>query len=112
LLAGAVLLVNNYRDVEADARVGRRTLAIVAGPQLTVWIYAGLMLLPYALLPLIGRALPQGNVWPAFAALPLTLILIYRFIHEPPGRGLNRILVQTVRIQLVFSLLLSLGLLL
>jgi 1,4-dihydroxy-2-naphthoate polyprenyltransferase len=112
LLAGAVLLVNNYRDVEADARVGRRTLAIVAGPQLTVWIYAGLMLLPYALLPLIGRALPQGNVWPAFAALPLTLLLIHRFIHEPPGRGLNRILVQTVRIQLVFSLLLSLGLLL
>jgi 1,4-dihydroxy-2-naphthoate octaprenyltransferase len=33
LLTGAVLLVNNFRDAEADARVGRRTLAIVAGPQ-------------------------------------------------------------------------------
>ena len=37
LLTGAVLLVNNYRDVDADARVGRRTLAIVAGPQFTTY---------------------------------------------------------------------------
>src|SRR5476651_447015 len=51
-LAGAVLLVNNYRDAEADARVGRKTLAIIVGPHVTVWIYAGLILLPFALLPL------------------------------------------------------------
>ena len=49
-MTGAVLLVNNFRDVEADARVGRRTLAIVAGPHGTAWIYAGLMLLPFVLL--------------------------------------------------------------
>jgi 1,4-dihydroxy-2-naphthoate octaprenyltransferase len=112
LLTGAVLLVNNYRDVEADARVGRRTLAIVAGPQGTAWIYAGLMLLPFALLPLIGRALPHGHVWPALITLPLTLALIYRFMGEPRGRGFNRILVWTVQIQFLFGLLLSVGLLL
>ena len=39
-LTGAVLLVNNHRDTAADARVGRRTLAIVAGPLVTTWIYA------------------------------------------------------------------------
>jgi 1,4-dihydroxy-2-naphthoate octaprenyltransferase len=110
LLTGAVLLVNNFRDVEADTRVGRRTLAIVAGPQGTATIFAGLMLLPYALLPLIGRALPYGHVWPALLTLPLTLALIYRFTREPRGRGFNRILVWTVQIQLAFSLLLSLGL--
>jgi 1,4-dihydroxy-2-naphthoate octaprenyltransferase len=112
LLTGAVLLVNNYRDVEADTRVGRRTLAIVAGPQGTAWIYAGLMLLPFALLPLIGRALPHGHVWPALITLPLTLALIYRFMGEPRGRGFNRILVWTVQIQFLFGLLLSVGLLL
>ena len=111
LLTGAVLLVNNARDVEADARVGRRTLAIVAGRERTAWIYAGLMLLPFALLPLIGRALPHGHVWPALAALPLTLALIYRFMRAPPGRGINRILVWTVQIQILFGLLLSVGLL-
>jgi 1,4-dihydroxy-2-naphthoate octaprenyltransferase len=112
LLTGAVLLVNNYRDVEADTRVGRRTLAIVAGPQGTAWIYAGLMLLPFALLPLIGRALPHGHVWPALITLPLTLALIYRFMGEPRGRGFNRILVWTVQVQCLFGLLLSVGLVL
>jgi 1,4-dihydroxy-2-naphthoate octaprenyltransferase len=112
LLTGAVLLVNNFRDVEADTRVGRRTLAIVAGSQGTAYIFAGLMLLPYALLTLIGRALPHGHVWPALITLPLALALIYRFMHEPSGRGFNRILVWTVQIQLLFSLLLSAGLVL
>ncbi|MGA2565636.1 MAG: 1,4-dihydroxy-2-naphthoate octaprenyltransferase [Pseudolabrys sp.] len=112
LLTGAVLLVNNFRDVEADTRVGRRTLAIVAGSQGTAYIFAALMLLPYALLPLIGRVLPHGHAWPALITLPLTLALIYRFMHEPSGRGFNRILVWTVQIQLLFSLLLSAGLVL
>jgi 1,4-dihydroxy-2-naphthoate octaprenyltransferase len=112
LLTGAVLLVNNFRDAEADARVGRRTLAIVAGPQGTAWIFAGLMLLPFALLPPISRALPHGHVWPALITLPPTLALIYRFVREPPGRGFNRILVWTVQIQLLFNILLSIGLIL
>ena len=38
--------------------------------------------------------------------------MIYRFAHEPPGGGFNRILVQTVKVQALFSLLLGLGLLL
>jgi 1,4-dihydroxy-2-naphthoate polyprenyltransferase len=112
LLTGAVLMVNNHRDVEPDLRVGRRTLAIAAGPYLTNWIYAGLMLLPFPLLFLIGRALPRGHVWPALIALPLAGVLIQRFIHEPRGRGFNVILVRTVFFQLLFSLLLSLGLVL
>jgi 1,4-dihydroxy-2-naphthoate octaprenyltransferase len=112
LLTAAVLLVNNRRDVEADARVGRRTLPIVVGPTATVWIYAALMAIPFALLPLIARALPHGRVWPALVALPPTLALIHRFALEPPGRGFNRILVRTVQIQLLFALLLCVGLVL
>jgi 1,4-dihydroxy-2-naphthoate polyprenyltransferase len=111
-LTGAVLLVNNHRDAEADARVGRRTLAIMAGPVATTWIYAALMLLPFALLPVIGQALPRGHVWPALIALPLAGVLIYRFAREPRGRGFNPILVQTVQVQLIFSLLLAIGLVL
>lgn len=111
LLSGAVLLVNNFRDIKADARVGRRTLAIVAGPEFTAWIYAGFMLLPYALLPLIGFTTTHGYIWLTFATLPLTILLIYRFMQEPPGQGFNQILLHTVQIQLLFSLLLSVGLL-
>jgi 1,4-dihydroxy-2-naphthoate octaprenyltransferase len=112
LLTAAVLLVNNHRDAEADARVGRWTLAIVAGPAATGWIYAGLMLLPFALLLPIGHALPRGHVWPALIAMPPALALIHRFIHVPRGRQFNRVLVQTVQVQSLFSLLLALGLVL
>jgi 1,4-dihydroxy-2-naphthoate octaprenyltransferase len=111
LITGAVLLVNNFRDREADARVGRRTLAILAGRQGTIWIFGGLMLLPYAALLPVAQALPGRHVWLALVALPPTLALIYRFAHEPPGRGFNRILVSTVRIQMLFSLLLAAGML-
>src|SRR6266545_2018002 len=109
-ITGAVLLVNNHRDAAADARAGRRTLAIVAGPNVTIAIYAVLMLLPFALLPLIGDALPSGHAWPAWIALLPALAVMYRFAVEPRGPIFNRILVQTVQVQLLFSLLLSLGL--
>src|SRR5258708_40274038 len=69
-LTAAVLLVNNHRDAEADARAGRKTLAIAAGPAVTMWIYAGLILLPFALLPLIARVSPRAYVWPAVITLP------------------------------------------
>ena len=78
----------------------------------TSWIYAVLMLVPFALLFPIGHALPRGQAWPALIALPLAGLLINRFAREPGGRGFNRILVQTVQIQFLFCLLLSLGLVL
>ena len=108
----AVLLVNNQRDIEADARVGRRTLAIAAGRQVTNWIYAAMMLIPFGLLIPIGYALRFSHVWPALVSLPLAAVLVNRFFHDPQGFGFNRILAQTVHVQALFSLLLSLGLVL
>jgi len=110
-LTGAVLLVNNHRDAVADARVGRRTLAIVAGPRVTSWIYASLLLIPFLLLLPIGAALSRGQVWPALIALPFAGLLIHRFASEPRGKGFNRILVQTVKFQALFSTLLCIGML-
>jgi 1,4-dihydroxy-2-naphthoate octaprenyltransferase len=112
LLSGAVLLINNHRDVEADARVGRQTLAIVAGPTATNCIYAAMVLTPFMLLLPIAYALPRGHVWPALVPLPLAGILIYRFAHEVRSRGLNRLLLRTVQIQALFSLLLAISLVL
>ena len=50
LFAAAVLLVNNARDRERDAAVGKRTLAVVLGPVGTRVLYGLLMLLPFAAL--------------------------------------------------------------
>jgi 1,4-dihydroxy-2-naphthoate polyprenyltransferase len=112
LLTAAVLLVNNHRDAKADARIGRKTLAIRAGPMVTRWIYAALMLVPFVLLVPIGQALPRTHVWATLIALPPAGMLTRKFAREPPGRGFNRILVQTVQIQALFCLLLTLGLVL
>jgi 1,4-dihydroxy-2-naphthoate octaprenyltransferase len=107
----AVLLVNNYRDAVADARAGRRTLAIVAGPKVTPWLYAVLMGLPFLLLPVFGLVMARAaHAWLAVGALPLAALMVRRFFREKPGPAFNRILGQTAQVQLAYGLLLSLGL--
>lgn len=109
LFAAAVLLVNNHRDRAEDARVGRRTLAILVGPERSRWIYALLMLTPFLLLYPIARALPQEPVWAALLALPLALFVIAKLWREPPGRGLNAVLAATAQVQSAYALLLAAG---
>ena len=108
----AVLLVNNHRDLEIDARVGRLTLPMAIGARATHWLYGVLMLLPFALLPLLARDLPRGEPWPALIALAPALPLIARFAREPRGAGFNAILARTVQVQLLFAALLCGGLIL
>ncbi|WP_448190783.1 1,4-dihydroxy-2-naphthoate polyprenyltransferase [Azospirillum sp. sgz301742] len=112
LPAAAVLHVNNHRDRESDARAGRRTLAIVAGPEAATAIYAGFLLTPFGLLLPMAVLLPHSAVWLALGALPLVVRAIRGFAAEPPGRGLNRFLAETAKVQAVFGALLSLGALL
>jgi 1,4-dihydroxy-2-naphthoate octaprenyltransferase len=110
LLSGAVLLVNNHRDATEDRRVGRRTLAILAGPHATAAIYAALVLSPFALLPFLQFAIAHGFVWLALLASPVALALIRDFVNEPRGPGFNLILIRTVQLQVLFSALLCAGL--
>ena len=107
--AAGVLMVNNFRDSAADARVGRRTLAIVAGEQKSRWLFAGMMFAPFALLPFLVRQTPDHAIWLAAGALPLAFVLVRRLFLEKPGPGLNSLLVRTAQTQAIFSLLLSLG---
>lgn len=110
LFASGVSLVNNFRDVENDASVGRRTLALVAGPKLTYLIFGAFLLVPFALIPILQAHLPERPVWLAYFALPLALRMVWRFVHEPRGQGFNLLLGKTAQVQLAFGLLLCLGL--
>ena len=69
------------------------------------------MLLPFALLRLSVARFQTARL-AGVVALPFAFAVIYRFATEPRGPVFNRILVQTVQVQLAFSVLLSLGLLL
>ncbi|WP_240481750.1 MULTISPECIES: 1,4-dihydroxy-2-naphthoate polyprenyltransferase [Dechloromonas] len=106
--AAAVITVNNYRDLDGDARNGKNTLAVRLGRPATRRIYAGEMLLPYALLPLLGAELGALAALPLLS-LPLAGRLIQRFHREAPGPVFNQILALTAGLQLAFALLLTLA---
>jgi 1,4-dihydroxy-2-naphthoate octaprenyltransferase len=111
LFAAAVLLVNNFRDAVADARVGRHTLAICLGRAAALRFYAAFMLAPFALLPMLGAHLPGGHVWPTFLAMPLAFLMIHRLATRAPGSGLTAVLGQTAHTQAAFAVLLCAGIL-
>ena len=109
--SAAVLLVNNTRDLVQDRAAGRITLASLLGERRARRLYTGLILLPFALLPLLGMALSQPLVGVApLVLLPLALLAIRHFAVRQ-GRALNLQLKETARLQallcavLVFCLL-------
>jgi 1,4-dihydroxy-2-naphthoate octaprenyltransferase len=107
LPAAAVLLLNNYRDLETDRAAGRRTLAQLVGPAGARLLYATLLLGPFPIL--LAAGLP-GQPWLTLAALPLALTLIYRLWRGPGGAQLNPLLGATGGYQAVVVALLVLGL--
>ena len=52
LLAAAILVVNNVRDMETDRRAGKRTLAVRLGRERTRTLYAAMLAVAY----LVGAA--------------------------------------------------------
>jgi 1,4-dihydroxy-2-naphthoate octaprenyltransferase len=109
-LASAILLVNNYRDLETDRLARKLTLAHHLGREHSQTVYTLLLILPFALPLFLGRGF--GGSLLVFTSLPYALHLTHRFRHEPVSPEFNRILAGTARLQLVYSLLLAMGLLL
>ncbi|HEY6908779.1 MAG TPA: 1,4-dihydroxy-2-naphthoate polyprenyltransferase, partial [Myxococcales bacterium] len=101
-LATAILVVNNLRDRETDARVGKNTLAVKIGKRATRVQYVVLVLVPFALAPALG------TLWPLLA-LPVALPAL-RTVLTRDGAMLNRGLGQTARLQMLYSILLAAGL--
>jgi 1,4-dihydroxy-2-naphthoate polyprenyltransferase len=111
-MAAAVLLLNNYRDVEADVAAGRRTLASVLGPTRARRLYALLMLAPLALpVWLSMRGSTPALAWVAVLLAPLLLGVVVR-MWRARGPALNAVLGQTALAQTGFGLALAGALLL
>jgi 1,4-dihydroxy-2-naphthoate polyprenyltransferase len=111
-MASAVLLLNNYRDLEPDRAAGRRTLALAIGPERSQWLFAALVLLPFALPAwLAWQDTGQRTLWLSWLALPLLVYVALR-MRRLTGTALNPVLGQTALAQLVFGALLVLGLML
>lgn len=110
-LTTAILVVNNVRDIETDARAGKRTLAVRLGRRGAVAEYALLIAAAYAVpvaLVLAGRLSAWGLL--PLATAPLAIQLFRRVRHQR-GRALNPALGGTARLLFLFGALFALGLL-
>ena len=108
LPAAAVLLVNNYRDRDADLRNGRQTLATRLGDAGAQSAFAVMVLLPFVLA--VGVAwLAHTGALLTLLALPYALKLIPRLRRQASGAQLNWLLGATAKLGLLLGLLLSVG---
>jgi 1,4-dihydroxy-2-naphthoate octaprenyltransferase len=108
LLAAAVLVANNVRDLDTDAAAGKRTLAVVLGRERTRVLYAALMIVPFLI---VGAAAPLGWIPPwtavAVAATPLAVPLVRLVTTETGGPPLIAALKGTSRLQVLVALLIA-----
>lgn len=110
LLASAVLTVNNIRDLDTDARVGKRTIPVRLGRSGARAYYAALLFVPYAVV--IGLVATAELPVPALAvllSLPLAGRLRGVVRTRTDGPTLNRALGQTAGLLTLFGLLLVVG---
>ena len=112
LLAAAILVVNNVRDLDSDKRAGKRTLAVRLGRERTRTVYGLMLYVAYvaAPLPWLLGALSPWLLLP-WLTLPLAVRLARTVRTHADGPTLNEALGQTGLLQLGFCLLLSAGVL-
>ena len=108
LLACAILLVNNLRDVDSDRDVGKRTLAVRVGKARTRVLYRASIVV--SLLSVVALAPNAPGVLLAAAAAPLAVPPLRTVASKVDPPSLVEALIATGRLQLAFSVLLAVGL--
>ena len=113
LLASAILVVNNVRDLDTDRRAGKRTLAVRLGRERTRTLYAAMLLAAYLTvgLPWVLGALTAWLLLPWLTA-PLAVRLQRTVRTHADGPTLNAALAGTGQLEFLFCVLLATGLLL
>jgi 1,4-dihydroxy-2-naphthoate octaprenyltransferase len=110
LLASAMLVVNNLRDINTDRAAGKRTLAVRLGRAGTRRLFTGLV--AAGILGAAAVAAAARSAWPlaGLLAVPLAAGPARIVLREADPRRLIAALGATARLQLVFGVLLAAGL--
>ena len=104
LLAANVLVVNNYRDMEDDAAVGKRTTVVIFGRKFMSTVYLLSGFIGMAVMTPVWLMLP---LW-ALAGPSVYLVLHVRTWHclkQSTGAAINPILGKTAINLLIFAVL-------
>jgi 1,4-dihydroxy-2-naphthoate octaprenyltransferase len=110
LLATALLVVNNLRDIDTDRRAGKNTLAVRTGAVVTRWFYTTCVTGAFALVVAIAFWRPVALI--ALLAVVPALPPVRRVLGGAEGRDLVTALAGTGMLQLAFGALLALGIVL
>lgn len=107
LLATALLVVNNLRDIPTDAAAGKRTLAVRLGDHATRMLYVACIAGALVLVPPIAVGRPYALA--AVATVFLARKPVRAVLSGVVGRDLVAVLVETGKVQLAFGALLAGG---
>jgi len=108
LLIVAILVVNNLRDIDGDALVGKRTLAVLLGERGTRWAFAGLFGVALLVVVAVGAVRPWVLI--TLLAVPLAVPPLRTVLGGGRGPALIAALGGTGRVTLVTGVLLAAGL--
>ena len=109
LIASAVLCVNNFRDREHDESIERYTMAVVLGREWTIVAYRLMLFVPYALIVCI--VVMDWTRYPYLLVL-ITLLKTWKLpreLSQKNGYELNKTVFATVKLEVLFSLCLTVG---
>jgi 1,4-dihydroxy-2-naphthoate octaprenyltransferase len=108
LLACALLMVNNLRDIGTDTVAGKRTLAVMLGDARSRAGYVLTLLVPFGVAALLAFFRPFTLL--TVLALPLARLPVRSVRAGASGPALIRALGQTGRLQLAFGIAFTIGL--
>jgi len=108
-LATAILVVNNVRDFEGDARAGKTTLVVRFGREGGVREYAFLLTVAFAT-PVVLFLLGWTSAWVCLPLLTIPwAIRLLRSVVRDRGVALNQTLAATAKLLSVFGVLFAIG---
>ena len=108
LLATALLVTNNLRDIPTDGAAGKRTLAVRLGDRVTRLLYVAMIVAVFAMV--VGIAVAD-RPWAALALVGMIFAVapVRAVLSGASGRALIAVLGATGRTQLVTGVLLAIG---
>jgi len=108
LLAVALLVTNNLRDLPRDHLVGKRTLAVRIGDRPTRALYVVVVVMAFLSLPYLSLLRPGALL--ALGSVPLAVTPIRSVIKGASGQELIPVLGSTGKLQMAYGALLCIGL--